>query len=89
MPQAAEVEGARLLANDARQTLRTADFSDEDIDRLADDFIAEDRGEETGRSSPGHTTSGEPPKRPAVRRPQLSLRLDLGAGPRGCATGGW
>jgi hypothetical protein len=47
-PQAAEVESARLLANDARQTLRTADFSDEDIDRLADDFIAEDRGEQTG-----------------------------------------
>lgn len=45
-PQAAEVESARLLANDARQTLRTADFSDGDIDRLADDFIAEDRGEE-------------------------------------------
>jgi hypothetical protein len=47
-PQAAEVESARLLANDARQTLRAAGFSDEDIDRLADDFIAEDRGEETG-----------------------------------------
>jgi hypothetical protein len=46
-PQAAEVESARLLANDARQTLHTADFSDGDIDRLADDFIAEDRGEET------------------------------------------
>jgi hypothetical protein len=46
-PQAAEVESARLLANDARQTLRTADFSDGDIDRLADDFIAEDRGEDT------------------------------------------
>jgi len=47
-PQAAEVESARLLANDARQTLHNADFSDEDIDRLADDFIAEDRGEDTG-----------------------------------------
>jgi hypothetical protein len=46
-PQAAEVESARLLANDARETLRTADFSDGDIDRLADDFIAEDRGEGT------------------------------------------
>jgi hypothetical protein len=46
-PQAAEVESARLLANDARQTLRTADFSDDDIDRLADDFIAEDRGQQT------------------------------------------
>jgi hypothetical protein len=46
-PQGAEVESARLLANDARQTLLAAGFSDEDIDRLADDFIAEDRGEET------------------------------------------
>jgi hypothetical protein len=46
-PQAAEVESARLLANDARQTLLAAGFSDEDIDRLADDFIAEDRGQET------------------------------------------
>jgi hypothetical protein len=46
-PQAAEVESARLLANDARQTLRTADFNDDDIDRLADDFIAEDRGQQT------------------------------------------
>jgi hypothetical protein len=46
-PQAAEVESARQLANDARRTLLAAGFSDEDIDRLADDFIAEDRGEDT------------------------------------------
>jgi hypothetical protein len=46
-PQAAEVESARLLANDARQALLAAGLSDEDIDRLADDFIAEDRGEAT------------------------------------------
>ncbi len=46
-PQAAEVESARLLANDARSALHTAGLSDEDIDRLADDFIAEDRGEAT------------------------------------------
>jgi hypothetical protein len=48
-PQAAEVESARLLANDARPALHTAGLSDEDIDRLADDFIAEDRGEATER----------------------------------------
>jgi hypothetical protein len=48
-PQAAEVESARLLANDARQGLRAAGLSDEDIERLADDFIAEDRGEATER----------------------------------------
>jgi hypothetical protein len=69
-PQAAEVESARLLANDARQTLRTADFSDGDIDRLADDFIAEDRGEDTEafidwahrirRAAPSGTRSVDP-----------------------------
>jgi hypothetical protein len=48
-PQAAEVESARLLANDARRTLLAAGFSNEDIDRLAEDFIAEDRGEDTER----------------------------------------
>ena len=46
-PQAAEVESARLLANDARPALLAAGLSTEDIDRLADDFIAEDRGEAT------------------------------------------
>jgi hypothetical protein len=46
-PQAAEVESARLLANHARPALRAAGLADEDIDRLADDFIAEDRGEAT------------------------------------------
>jgi hypothetical protein len=46
-PQAAEVESARLLANDAREALRAAGLSDRDVDRLADDFVAEDRGEAT------------------------------------------
>jgi hypothetical protein len=46
-PQAAEVESARLLANEARPALRAAGLSDTDIDRLADDFVAEDRGEAT------------------------------------------
>jgi hypothetical protein len=44
-PQAAEVESARLLANDARPRLRSAGLSDQDIERLADEFIARDRGE--------------------------------------------
>jgi hypothetical protein len=48
-PQAAEVESARQLANDARQALLAIGLSDQDIDRLADDFIAEDRGEATER----------------------------------------
>jgi hypothetical protein len=47
--QAVEVESARLLANDARQALLALGLLDQDIDRLADDFIAEDRGEMTER----------------------------------------
>ena len=48
-PQEAEVESARRLANDVRQALLAAGLSDAAIDRLADDFIAEDRGEATDR----------------------------------------
>lgn len=44
-PQAAEVESARLLANDARDELSGAGLSDEEIRRLADEFIARDRSE--------------------------------------------
>jgi hypothetical protein len=43
-PEAAEVESARLLADDAGPTLRAAGFSDDDVRRLADQYIAEDRG---------------------------------------------
>jgi hypothetical protein len=46
-PQAAEVESAHQLANDAREDLRATGFSDERIRQLADQFIAEDRGEGT------------------------------------------
>jgi hypothetical protein len=45
-PQAAEVESAHLLANHARPRLRDADLSDDQIGRLADEFIARDRGED-------------------------------------------
>jgi hypothetical protein len=45
-PEAAEVESARLLANQAREGLRGAGLSDQQIRRLADRYIAEDRGEE-------------------------------------------
>jgi hypothetical protein len=68
-PQAAEVESARLLANDARSALLAVGLSDEDIDRLADDFIAEDRGEATEhfidwairvrRAAARHATGGD------------------------------
>jgi hypothetical protein len=44
-PEAAEVESARLLANQARPRLGADGFSDERIDELASDFIARDLGE--------------------------------------------
>jgi hypothetical protein len=46
-PEAAEVESARLLEGDAREPLRDAGFSDERIRQLADQYIAEDRGQDT------------------------------------------
>jgi hypothetical protein len=42
-PAAAEVESARLLANEARGALHAEGLQDTEIDRLADEFIAEDR----------------------------------------------
>jgi hypothetical protein len=43
-PEAAEVESARLLANEAADALRPTGLSDDQIRRLADEFIALDRG---------------------------------------------
>ena len=43
-PTAAEVESARLLANEARGTLRARGMNDTDIDRLAGAFIARGLG---------------------------------------------
>ncbi len=45
-PEAAEVESARLLANQARDRLQGRDLSEEQIRRLADEYIALDRGED-------------------------------------------
>ncbi len=45
-PEAAEVESARLLANQARERLASRGLSDEEIQRLADEYIALDRGED-------------------------------------------
>ncbi len=45
-PEAAEVESARLLANEARDRLHQAGLDDPTIERLADRYIAEDRGED-------------------------------------------
>ena len=44
-PEAAEVESARLLANDAKGSLEPEGFSDDKIRRLADEYIALDKGE--------------------------------------------
>jgi hypothetical protein len=46
-PQGAEVESARLLANQARPTLAREGFDDLRIDDLADAYIAKDLGEAT------------------------------------------
>ena len=45
-PEAAEVESARLLANQARERLRAVGLGDERIGRLADDWVARDRGQD-------------------------------------------
>ena len=45
-PEAAEVESARMLANQARDRLHEAGLEDQTIERLADRYIAEDRGED-------------------------------------------
>ena len=47
VPVAAENECARLLANAARATLHGYGLGDPEILELAEDFIAEDRGEDT------------------------------------------
>ena len=47
-PEAAEVESARLLANQARERLQGRGLSDEQIQKLADEYIALDRGEDLG-----------------------------------------
>jgi hypothetical protein len=44
-PPLAEVEGARLLANENRDELRAAGLTDEQIRKLADDYIAETKGD--------------------------------------------
>jgi hypothetical protein len=44
-PEAAEVESARLLANDAKDFLKRDGFDENEIRRLADEFIALDEGE--------------------------------------------
>lgn len=43
-PDAAEVESARLLANEARTDLRSRGIDDDEIRRLADEYVALDVG---------------------------------------------
>jgi hypothetical protein len=45
-PEAAEVESARLLANQARHELTAAGLAEDVIRRLADEYVAQDRGED-------------------------------------------
>jgi hypothetical protein len=45
-PEAAEVESARLLANQARERLRARGLDDQRVDELASEFIARDLGED-------------------------------------------
>ena len=47
-PEAAEVESARLLENDAKETLMREGFDEREITLLADEYIALDIGEDVG-----------------------------------------
>ena len=58
-PVAAEVESARLLANQARPMLGAQGFSDERIDELASAFIAKDIGESVEEFLPWARLEGQ------------------------------
>ena len=47
-PEAAEVESARLLANQAREALEAEGYDEVRIRHLADEYIALDRGTSLG-----------------------------------------
>lgn len=47
-PEAAEVESARMLENQAAERLTKAGISRDHVRRLADEYIALDRGEDVG-----------------------------------------
>ena len=57
-PEAAEVESARLLANQARDALEARGLQWDEILRLADGFIALDRGEDLDTFVAWATTEG-------------------------------
>jgi hypothetical protein len=57
-PEAAEVESARLLANQARDRLEATGLQDDEIRRLADEYIALDLGEDVDEFVDWATTRG-------------------------------
>ncbi len=57
-PEAAEVESARLLANQARSELEGRGLQEDEIRRLADEFIALDRGTDLRTFIEWATTEG-------------------------------
>jgi len=65
-PEAAEVESARLLANQAAPELEAEGLTEEQIRRLADEFVARDRSETVDAFVPWarercRDHAGEPP----------------------------
>jgi hypothetical protein len=57
-PEATEVESARLLANEARDRLEARGLQDDEIRRLADEYIALDLGEDVDEFVEWATTRG-------------------------------
>lgn len=57
-PEAAEVESARLLANQAHDRLEAKGLQEDEIRRLADEYIALDLGEEVDDFVEWSTTRG-------------------------------
>jgi hypothetical protein len=57
-PEAAEVESARLLANQARDRLEAKGLQDDEIRRLADEYIALDLGQDVDDFVDWATTRG-------------------------------
>jgi hypothetical protein len=57
-PEAAEVESARLLANQAKEELEGRGLQEDEIRRLADEYIALDLGEGVPEFVAWATTQG-------------------------------
>jgi hypothetical protein len=57
-PEAAEVESARLLANQARDALEARGLQEDEIRTLADEYVALDLGEDLDEFIEWATTRG-------------------------------